>query len=248
MKNLKGNPFASITWIRFKGSSTLPRETLSLCPATARPVGSPLRGENAPPWPRCQEAAEAANCYRKRWKNSRIFALHSVFSRRYTLQHCCNIFMRSLIFRFLMVLSLAFSATAAQVNVVPFSSNWRYFLGTNEASFPDTTAWRNLAFNDSSWSSGNAPIGYPSPADRVGFEASIATTIPSSGAGGWLSVYFRKTFQLTNIADLTSLQLNVYVDDGAAAYINGVEVGRINLPAGNLAYNTTAILAEEERV
>ena len=147
-----------------------------------------------------------------------------------------------------MVLSLAFSATAAQVNVVPFSSNWRYFLGTNEASFPDTTAWRNLAFNDSSWSSGNAPIGYPSPADRVGFEASIATTIPSSGAGGWLSVYFRKTFQLTNITDLTSLQLNVYVDDGAAAYINGVEVGRINLPAGNLAYNTTAILAEEERV
>lgn len=163
-------------------------------------------------------------------------------------KHICTHYMRRFLLALLIVSAVSFSGTAAQVSVVPFSSNWRYFLGTNEASLPDTTAWRFLGFNDSSWSSGTAPIGYPSAADRVGFEASIATTIPTSGAGNYLSVYFRKTFQLTNIADLTSLQLDVYVDDGAAAYINGVEVGRINLPAGNLAYNTNAILAEEERV
>ncbi|HKQ37627.1 MAG TPA: lamin tail domain-containing protein [Verrucomicrobiae bacterium] len=158
--------------------------------------------------------------------------------------------MRRLLLALLMVSAVSFSATAAQVSVVPFSSNWRYFIGTNEASTPDNTAWRALGFNDTSWSSGNAPIGYPSSADRVGFEASIATMIPSSTVGNYLSVYFRKTFQLTNIADLTALQLDVYVDDGAAAFINGVEVGRVNLPAGPLAYNccSSGITAGEEQV
>ena len=35
-------PFASITWSRFDGSPALPRGTLSLHPALAGPVGSPL--------------------------------------------------------------------------------------------------------------------------------------------------------------------------------------------------------------
>src|SRR6266540_680311 len=35
-------PFASITWSRFYGSSALPRKTLSLRPAAAGPVGSPM--------------------------------------------------------------------------------------------------------------------------------------------------------------------------------------------------------------
>ena len=146
-----------------------------------------------------------------------------------------------------MAFALVSSATAAQVAVVPLSSNWRYFLGTQEASSPDSNAWRTLAFNDSSWSNGNAPIGYTS-GGATGYEGSIATTVPASGTGNWLSVYFRKTFQLTNVADLTSLQLGVWVDDGAVAFINGVEVGRVNLPAGNLAYNCCAsgITAGEE--
>src|SRR4051794_11212767 len=124
-----------------------------------------------------------------------------VFCSKYPVQpqkHILYTFMRRVLLALLIVSAVCFSATAAQVSLVPFSSNWRYFLGTNEASFPDTTAWRALGFNDSSWSSGNATIGYPSPADRVGFEASIATMIPSSSVGSWLSVYFRKTFQLTN--------------------------------------------------
>ena len=34
-------PFASITWSRFNGSPALPRRTLSLCPGSSGPVGSP---------------------------------------------------------------------------------------------------------------------------------------------------------------------------------------------------------------
>ena len=155
--------------------------------------------------------------------------------------------MRSVLLALLTVCSLSYSATAAQVDLVPLGSNWRYFLGTQEASSPDSNAWRNIGFNDIGWGIGNMPIGYTSGA-ATGYEGSIVTTIPASGTGNWLSVYFRKSFILTNIADLTSLNLNVWVDDGAVAYINGVEAGRVNLPPGPLAYNccTTGINAAEE--
>lgn len=161
------------------------------------------------------------------------------------------IIMRIVIIAWLLGVSLCCSVNGAQVTVVPPGSSWRVFLGTQEASSPDT-AWRAVGFDDASWSTGVAPVGYPTPnpPERVGHENSIATVIPSSGVGNYVSVYFRKTFQLTNVADLTSLNLQVFADDGAVAYINGVEAGRINLPAGSLAYNccATGILDEEEQV
>src|SRR5688572_5652401 len=51
------------------------------------------------------------------------------------------------------------SARAAVITLVPTSSTWKYFIGTSEASSPDTAAWRTVAFNHSSWSEGLAPIG-----------------------------------------------------------------------------------------
>jgi len=47
----RGNPFAGIIRIRFNGSPTLPRRTLSLRPAIAEPVGSPLDERKVGPTP-----------------------------------------------------------------------------------------------------------------------------------------------------------------------------------------------------
>ena len=150
------------------------------------------------------------------------------------------------------LLVAALSARAAETPLVGLSSSWKYFIGVSEASTPDTTAWRNIGFNDSGWQTGLAPIGYSAAGSAMtGFETSIATSLPQSGTPPtWLSVYLRKTFTVTGLSNISSLTLNVYVDDGAAAWINGVEADRINLPAGNLAYNccTPAILAEEQRL
>ena len=44
--------------------------------------------------------------------------------------------------------------------LVSRSSSWKYFKGFSEASAPDSTAWRNAAFNDSSWNSASAPFRY----------------------------------------------------------------------------------------
>jgi hypothetical protein len=40
--------------------------------------------------------------------------------------------------------------------LIPPDSTWRYQKGTSEASSPDAAAWRQLGFDDSTWSSGQA--------------------------------------------------------------------------------------------
>src|SRR5262245_946878 len=103
-----------------------------------------------------------------------------------------------------MALSLSCSVVghAAQTVVVPIGSTWKYFIGTQEASSP-TNAWRTIAFDDSTWQSGPAPIGYSTADPKTGYEAAIATTIPPLNPGA--SVYFRKTFVLTSLTGLSSL-------------------------------------------
>jgi len=58
-----------------------------------------------------------------------------------------------------------------------------------------------------------------------------------------ITTYFRKTFVATNIAAVTNLELRALRDDGAIAYLNGVEVFRNNMPAGAVNSNTVALVA-----
>ena len=115
---------------------------------------------------------------------------------------------------------------------VPASSAWRYF-NTNAAP---VGAWQSLAFDDSTWRSGSAPMGYGND-DKTNI---ISTTLSYGGdsANKWTGYYFRKTFVVTNQAGLTSLGLALNRDDGAVVYLNGNEVKRDNMPAGTVVYST----------
>jgi len=110
-------------------------------------------------------------------------------------------------------------------------STWNYFIGTEEASSP-ISLWRQIPFNDGGWASGPAPIGYG--------EGEIVTTVPGSGSGGWVSIFFRKSFVIAEPTASTELELSIRIDDGCIAWINGFEVGRFNVPAGELAYNAVS--------
>ena len=127
-------------------------------------------------------------------------------------------------YRALIALLLALAGTLQAVEVFPLRSGWKYFVGTSEASVP-TGAWRTNGFNDATWLAGNAPVGYPS-AGATGLEATLQTALPTSTAGGYTCVFLRKTFVVTNPADIVSLTLQVQYDDGYAAWINGTEIGR----------------------
>ncbi|RIK73924.1 MAG: hypothetical protein DCC68_24060, partial [Planctomycetota bacterium] len=112
------------------------------------------------------------------------------------------------------------------------STTWRYRKGTSEASNP-TTAWRQPGFTmDASWLTGQTSVGYGDNDDR---------TLLSDMQNTYSSVYLRNTFTIASAADMPQqLRLRVYSDDGALVWINGVEVARLRLPAGEIAFNALA--------
>jgi hypothetical protein len=57
---------------------------------------------------------------------------------------------------------------------------------------------------------------------------------------GATTYYFRKRFNVGAEPGRATLYLNAAVDDGAVFYLNGVEVRRINMPAGTITYGTPA--------
>ena len=124
----------------------------------------------------------------------------------------------------------------AAVEVFPRGSEWRFRLGTNEASAL-VDAWRAIAFDDLTWTAGPTPIGYG--------ETDIATTLPTDVAGNYTSVYARKHFTIADPSKVAQLNLQLWVDDGLVVWLNGVEVGRNNMAAGNLAYNARSVAALE---
>lgn len=134
----------------------------------------------------------------------------------------------TLVVRFLLTATVLTGASAAEI--VSYGSDWRYFIGYQEASEP-MDAWRAVGFSDATWETGTAPIGYGEP--------TIVTQIPSTGEAGWLSVYFRKKFTLANPAALSELTLKVLIDDSFVAWINGQLIHRYNVPEGELTYNAS---------
>jgi hypothetical protein len=148
--------------------------------------------------------------------------------------------MKRQFFAFLILIVLCGTTALADVLIPTHSANWKYFVGTQEASSP-IQAWRTNTFADDSWITAPAPIGYANPAnDPGGFEATIATVLPNTNPNTWLCVYFRKAFTIPDPASISRLDLTITSDDGFVAYINGVEVGRFNVagaPGQDLLFN-----------
>jgi hypothetical protein len=133
----------------------------------------------------------------------------------------------------------------AGVLVAP-DSTWRFVKGYSEASTPDTTAWRQLGFDDSAWATGQAAFYYEnSPGSSTAYTGNTDLT---DMYGGYTCIFLRQTFVVTNIYDLAALQIAAFSDDGFIAWINGQEVGRFNMPAGDVPYNGTASPALPEPI
>ncbi|MEX2189045.1 MAG: Ig-like domain-containing protein, partial [Pirellulales bacterium] len=110
---------------------------------------------------------------------------------------------------------------------------WKYLDNGSDQG----TAWRAPAYNDGTWAQGPAELGYGDDAEG----RPEATVVGFGGDAGnkYITTYFRRAFEVTNVSSVTSLTLDLMRDDGAAVYLNGVEIARDNLAAG-AAFNTTA--------
>ena len=113
---------------------------------------------------------------------------------------------------------------------VPRRSIWTYWDRGGDLG----TAWRNVAYDTSTWASGSGPLGYG--------ESYIATTVGygSSSTNKHPTTYFRKRVpvSLAGGATVTGLTAEVMYDDGVVIYLNGQEVRRLSMPTGTVTWTT----------
>ncbi len=122
------------------------------------------------------------------------------------------------------------SHLTGQSILVQKNANWKYLDdGTDQG-----TVWKESSFDDSSWASGNAQLGYGDDDE---------TTVLSYGGNSnnkYITYYFRHEFNVADPNQSVNLNLKVLRDDGAIVYINGTEVQRTNMPSGAIDYLTHA--------
>lgn len=116
------------------------------------------------------------------------------------------------------------------IEVLQAGADWSY---RYETQAPDP-AWTQAAFDDSSWDTGAAPLGWGSTT----INTPLGEGIPNSQRP--LVAYFRNTFDLPDIETIQTLDISAIADDGAAVYINGTEVGRERLNPGPITHTTYA--------
>ena len=110
-------------------------------------------------------------------------------------------------------------------------ADWSYLFPT---STPSST-WNSTGFDASTWKSGAAPLGWG--------DASIRTTVTSTASTKPLTVYYRKTVSVADASTLRTVALTTRADDGIVVYVNGAEVGRVNMPSGTVSSGTYATSA-----
>lgn len=109
-------------------------------------------------------------------------------------------------------------------------SEWKYLDDGSDQG----TDWRNTVYDDSAWASGQGQLGYGD-----GDENTVVSFGDDPGMKH-VTTYFRRTFSIPSAAAVSELNVSLLRDDGAAVYVNGSEVVRDELPAGNVTYDTLA--------
>ena len=132
--------------------------------------------------------------------------------------------------------SYGLAMTSSQSTLVDDTTGLTYLVPTSGTL---GLTWTQAAFNDASWTGASGPtltagLGYESSGND--YDNLIDTTIPS----GIASVYARFEFNLTDPAEVDTLDLGMIYDDGFVAYLNGVRVAASdNAPASPVWNSTT---------
>jgi hypothetical protein len=131
------------------------------------------------------------------------------------------------------------------VELISRGAVWKYLDDGSDQG----TAWRSTTFNDDSWDSGPAQLGYgdDDEATVVGF---VDTDLNVAGDQRNATTYFRRSFSIDDPADVIGLTLSLLYDDAAVVYINGGEVARTSgLPAIPRYddYSSSVIAGADER-
>src|SRR5688572_5199595 len=98
-------------------------------------------------------------------------------------------------------------AHLSYAQLIPLGSTWRYYDLGMEPPNQSSTEWEDLNYDDSTWDTGPAELGYG--------DNDESTVIASSTLTG----YFRHVFTAEDPGDFQSLNLSLTYDDGAVIYL-----------------------------
>ncbi len=130
----------------------------------------------------------------------------------------------------LLLVAMAGQTMAADL-LIEAGSTWKYLDdGSNQG-----TAWRESGFDDASWASGPAELGYGD-----GDEATVVSYGPIMN-DKYRTTYFRHTFNVSKTSQ--SITLKAKWDDGIVVYLNGDKIFQDNMPDGTITYTTRALIA-----
>ena len=126
------------------------------------------------------------------------------------------------------------------VPALPGDSEVRIHVPTDGGSGLD---WTALDFDDSGWTSGQAPVGFETSS---GYEELIRTDVRELMYDVTSSIYLRFSFDVESASSLAFLTLRMRYDDGFVAYLNGELVGSVNAPP-EPTWNTRATRSRPDR-
>jgi hypothetical protein len=113
--------------------------------------------------------------------------------------------------------------------LIPQAAVWKFLDNGSDQG----ATWRAADFDDSSWSSGAALLGYGGDVDQT------TVSYGFSKKNKHLTTYFRKTFAATNVNHMANLNLKLVAADGANVFLNGALIESVNLNS-NATYLTPA--------
>ncbi len=131
---------------------------------------------------------------------------------------------------FFSLTSIGTNPLQGQIILVDSGAEWKYLDDGSDQG----TSWRNPSFNDAGWATGTSQFGYGD-----GDEATVIS-YGSNPKNKYITYYFRHSFNLPDLSQYLSLNLELLRDDGAVVYLNGIEIERSNMPAEPLDYLTFA--------
>jgi hypothetical protein len=120
--------------------------------------------------------------------------------------------------------------SAVTTQFIAASAVWKFLdNGSNQG-----TNWAQSAYNDSSWASGFARLGY-------GGDGEVTTVSYGGNTNNrYITTYFRRAFVAPPELDVTNLTCRLSRDDGAVVWLNGRELYRSNMPGGAISHTTLA--------
>lgn len=120
----------------------------------------------------------------------------------------------------------------------PLGSTWKYLANNTRPA-----SWETTGFADALWPAGVGKFGYGGDGEVTCIPSGGTGTVCLPGGNKYVTTYFRKTVTIPNPSLYANFEMNLFIDDGAVVYVNGVEVVRSNLPTGAIAHGTLALAA-----